>query len=66
MLCREYTHINSRELDYNYDDSEEGTSLQIDKYRIHGHVDDVSELVSLSTIEFDEIWEACFEPFLMM
>ena len=40
----EYTNISSRELDYSYDDSEEGTSLQIDKFRIQQ--DAISDLVS--------------------
>jgi len=39
-------------LDYAYDDSDEGTSLQIDKYRIHGQVEDVADLVSLHLFLF--------------
>lgn len=46
FFCRDYTQINTRELDYSYDDCDEGTSLQIDKYRIQGQVEDVSDLVS--------------------
>lgn len=40
----EYTNISSRELDYSYDDSEEGTSLQIDKFRIQQ--DAISDLLN--------------------
>jgi len=42
----EYTQINSRELEYSYDDSEDGvgTSLQIDKYSIQRN--DISDLLN--------------------
>nr|AAQ55113.1 p63/73 beta variant [Spisula solidissima] len=39
-----YTQINSRDLDYSYEDSDEGASLHIDKFRIHGN--DVSDLLN--------------------
>lgn len=38
-----YTQINSRELDYSYDDEDEGSSLHIDKYRIQQ--ESISDLV---------------------
>lgn len=40
----EYTNISSRELEYAYSDSEEGTSLQIDKFRIQQ--DAISDLLN--------------------
>ena len=43
-VLREYTNISSRELDYSYDDSDEGTSVHIDKFRIQQ--DAISDLVS--------------------
>ncbi|XP_052819431.1 tumor protein 63-like isoform X2 [Mya arenaria] len=42
----DYTHINTRELDYSYDDSEDGTSLQVEKFRINQHHTDVSDLLN--------------------
>lgn len=39
-----YTGINTRELDYTYDDTEEGTSVQIDKFRIQQ--DAISDLLN--------------------
>lgn len=44
LSFREYTNISSRELDYSYDDSEEGTSLHIDKFRINQ--DAISDLLN--------------------
>ncbi|XP_045162894.2 tumor protein 63 isoform X2 [Mercenaria mercenaria] len=39
-----FTHINSRDLDYSYEDADEGASLQIDKFRINSN--EVSDLLN--------------------